>query len=239
MKDSPLEHSLTQHGQYDRMDPISIMDWKGWKPKRKVGSSLAAESQALAEAVDVLNYMRPFFTECLVSYTIDLRKADQVLATLPKAHVITDCKSMYGALARSESAGLGLQEKRTAIEVAATRDTMRETGIRTRWVNSDRQIADVLTKPQVPNHSLLAMQSTGRWKIVFDDNFTSAKKLRKQARDASLKQNTQNAQQRALQRSIGQDTWRQGRPNKPPTTSRPIGSPSQTTSGPTSQARRL
>ena len=187
---------------------MSIMDWKSWKLKRKVRSSLAAESQALAEAVDVLNYMRLFFAECIVSYSIDLRKAATVLATLPKSHVITDCKSLYDALEKSESAGLGLQEERTAIEVTATRDTMRETGRQTRWVNSDRQIADFLTKPQVPNHNLLAMQSAGRWNIVFDDNFTSAKKLRKQARDASVKNNTQNAQQRALQRSIGQDEWK-------------------------------
>ena len=86
---------------------------------------------------------------------------------------------------------------------------MRETGITTRWVNSDRQIADVLTKPHVPSYNLQALQSNGRWKIVFDDNFTSAKKLRKAARDATLKRNTQTAQQRTLQRSIGQ--------TKPPT----------------------
>ena len=108
---------------------VSIMDWKSWKLKRKVRSSLAAESQALAEAVDVLNYRRLFYAECIVSYSIDLRKADTVLATLPKSHVITDCESLYDALEKSESAGLGLQEKRTAIEVTATRDTMRETGI--------------------------------------------------------------------------------------------------------------
>ena len=115
--------------------------------------------------------------------------------------------SLYDALERSESAGLGLSEKRTAIEVTATQEVMRETGISTRWVNSDRQIADVLTKPQVPAHNLQALQSTGRWKIVFDDQFTSAKKLRKAARDATLKKNTQTAQQRALQRSIGQSKW--------------------------------
>ena len=56
---------------------------------------------------------------------------------------------------------------------------MRETGIATRWVNSDRQIADVLTKPQVPTHNLQAFQSTGRWTIVFDDQFTSAKSYEK------------------------------------------------------------
>ena len=90
--------------------------------------------------------MRLFFAECIVVEPIDLRKADQVLSLLPKAHVITDCKSLYDALEKSESAGLGLAEKRTAIEVTATRETMRETGITTRWVNSDRQVADVLTK---------------------------------------------------------------------------------------------
>ena len=151
---------------------ISIMDWKSWKLKRKVRSSLAAESQALADAVDNLNYMRLFFAECIVAEPIDLRKADQVLSLLPKAHVITDCKSLYDALENSESAGLGLAEKRTAIEVTATRETMIETGITTRWVNSDRQVADVLTKPNAPSHSLQALQSTGRWKIVFDDNST-------------------------------------------------------------------
>ena len=86
--------------------------------------------------------------------------------------------------------------------------TMRETGITTRWVNSDRQVADVLTKPNAPSHSLQALQSTGRWKIVFDDNFTSAKKLRKAARDQNLKKNTQSSLQRALLRSIGQEEWK-------------------------------
>ena len=73
--------------------------------------------------------MRLFFAECIVAEPIDLRKADQVLSFLPKAHVITDCKSLYDALEKSESAGLGLAEKRTAIEVTATRETMRETGL--------------------------------------------------------------------------------------------------------------
>ena len=52
---------------------VSIMDWKSWKLKRKVRSSLAAESQALADAVDNLNYLRLFLAECLISDIIDLR----------------------------------------------------------------------------------------------------------------------------------------------------------------------
>ena len=164
---------------------------------------------------------------------------------LPKAHVITACKSLYDALERSESAGLGLSEKRTAIEVTATRDVMRETGISNRWANSDRQIADVLTKPQVPAHNLQALQSTGRWKIVFDDQFTSAKKLRKAARDATLKKNTQTAQQRALQRSIGQPKLKNGPHDETTTatrssntTTRTLASTTATSSSSTSSLRR-
>ena len=212
---------------------VSIMDWKSWKLKRKVRSSLAAESQALADAVDNLNYLRLFFAECLISDSIDLRQSDRVLSMMPKAHVITDCKSLYDALERSESAGLGLSEKRTAIEVTATREVMRETGISTRWVNSDRQIADVLTKPQVPAHNLQALQSTGRWKIVFDDQFTSAKKLRKAARDANLKKNTQTSQQRALQRSIGQPQWKNGQHSTTTRTNGSLGTTTKTTASTT------
>ena len=118
--------------------------------KRKVRSSLAAESQALADAADNLNYIRLFFAKFIVGEPIDLMKADQILSLLPKAYVVTDCKSLYDALEKSESAGVGLAEKRSSMEVTATRETMRETGITTRWVNSDRQVADVLTKATSP-----------------------------------------------------------------------------------------
>ena len=69
----------------------------------------------------------------------------------------------------------------------ATRQQMRATGIKTRWVNSDRQLADVLTKATAPPASILKLQTTGRWKIVWDENYTSAKNLRKAKRDAHFK----------------------------------------------------
>ena len=64
---------------------------------------------------------------------------------------------------------------------------MRATGIKTRWVNSDRQLADVLTKPTAPSASIHRLQQTGRWKIVWDADFTSAKNIRKEKRDNHFK----------------------------------------------------
>ena len=56
---------------------------------------------------------------------IDLRRPDEVCKLLPEAVAITDCKSLYDALEKNESLGLGLSEKRASIEVMATRQQMR------------------------------------------------------------------------------------------------------------------
>ena len=60
---------------------------------------------------------------------------------------ITDGKSLHGALEKNVSLGFGLSEKRTPIEVAATRHQTQATGVRVRRVNSDRELADVFTNP--------------------------------------------------------------------------------------------
>ena len=101
--------------------------------------------------------------------------------------MVTGCKSLFDALARSESQGLGLSEKRTAIEVAATRQQMEATGFDCKWVNSDRQLADSLTKPMAC-HAMKQLCDSGSWKIVFDETFTAAKKIKRQVRDQFFKE---------------------------------------------------
>ena len=116
---------------------------------------------------------------------IDLRRAGETLEMLPPTSVITDCKSLYDSLERSESLGLGMTDRRTSIDVAATREQMRESGITCRWVNSHRQLADALTKP-MPADNIQRWPSSGRWKIVFDEQFVAAKKVKRQQRDAKF-----------------------------------------------------
>ena len=100
--------------------PLGIIEWKSWKLTRKCRSSLSAESQAMADSVDMLNFVRLFFANFLHPEGIDLRRPDEVFKLLPEAIAITGCKSLYDALEKNESLGLGLSEKRTSIEVAAT-----------------------------------------------------------------------------------------------------------------------
>ena len=46
--------------------PIGIMEWKSWKLPRKCRSNLSAESQAMADSVDLLNFARLFFADFLL-----------------------------------------------------------------------------------------------------------------------------------------------------------------------------
>ena len=124
---------------------------------------------------------------------MDLRKTDQVRSLIPKGIMVPDCKSLYDALARSESQGLGLSEKRTAIEVTTTRQQMEATGIESKWVNSDRQLVDSLTKPMAA-HAMRQLCSAGQWTITFDEMFVAAKKVKKAVRDAYIKERRINFQ---------------------------------------------
>ena len=73
---------------------VGIMDWKSWKLSRKCRSSLSAESQAMADAIDTLNFIRLCIADCLHPKGIDLRQPDRILQLLPESCAITDCKSL-------------------------------------------------------------------------------------------------------------------------------------------------
>ena len=52
----------------------------------------------MADSVDMINFVRLFFADCLHLDGIDLRRPDEILKLLPEACDITDCKSLYDAL---------------------------------------------------------------------------------------------------------------------------------------------
>ena len=91
---------------------------------------------------------------------------ESIMKKQHKSPLITDAKSLYDALERSESSTRNLTERRTAIAVTAIRQRLEHEFIYTGWVNSDRQMADGLTKPQAA-WKLFETMSAGKLKIVF------------------------------------------------------------------------
>ena len=136
----------------------------------------------MAEALDNLNFMRMFWELLFVNQSSHKLDQDGVLKQAPESCLITDCKGLFDAVNRNQSAGLGLSEKRTAIECLSIRQITAESNVTVKWVNSDRQVADILTKQGVMTENIDRVLR-GTWKIVFDETFTSAKNLRKQNRE--------------------------------------------------------
>ena len=144
----------------------TMVDWKSCKCKCVVRSSLAGETQAYVETLDMLEFTKVFYALFLDPWK-SLSDVESIFEKQHKSPVITDDKSLYHALERSESATRNLTERRTAIEVTAIRQRLEHGFICTGWVNSDSQVADGLTKPQAA-WKLLEIMSAGKWKIVWD-----------------------------------------------------------------------
>ena len=79
--------------------------------------------------------------------------------------LIVDAKSMYDAMG-NESSGVGMKEKRTGYEMQMIKESAKKSGLDVRWVNSDAQLADALTKDGDKLQKLFAMGSS--WRIAYE-----------------------------------------------------------------------
>ena len=93
------------------------------------------------------------------------------------AVLVTDCKAFYDGVVRSQSEGLGLEERRTAIQALALRYALDEGKTVVRWVHSHAQIADGLTKGSWQAFGVIKLfLEKQEWRIIYDEHFMSAQK---------------------------------------------------------------
>ena len=150
---------------------MSILAWKTWKLQRKAISSNDAEVQAGAG-----NRENP--REPLV-------KAAETQAMQVKGVLCTDSRGGYDAVEVNESPLLGLSNLRAALQAFQLRENLRRVGCELRWVASDYDLGDALTKKKMEARlGLVKFLTTWLWSIAFDPSFTSAKKSKAQGRSA-------------------------------------------------------
>jgi hypothetical protein len=154
---------------------FSILSYSSRKLHRVARSSTSAEVQQFGNSVDVHEFVKMMYLSLEIP-DLDLRSVDQTLC-LQNSAVISDSKNAYDALKRIETSGLQMEEKRTAIELLGIKERLSAARIDCRWVDSDQELADGLTKPFHFEQLLKALRLT-RWSIHFDSNFTSAKRKR-------------------------------------------------------------
>ena len=160
--------------------PMSFVSWKSAKLRRVARSSLSAEIQAFSEGQEELMFTRLCWGE-LCGVDVSLDEPQRAFGSIAGVRV-TDAKSLFDIIRKGDlnTSGLGLKDKYSTLEALSLLERLKRGCTVTRWVNSDAQLADALTKPKAASalHKVLA---EGLWKLVDDENFVSAKKSRVQS----------------------------------------------------------
>ena len=158
---------------------LNLISWKSGRLPRVARSSLAAEVQSFSEAEEEQMFCRLQWAEFCGS-NIPLRNPEDVVKTVA-GYMVTDARSLFDVLLKGEQAtsGLGLREKYSALEIMSIQQRLQMCGTHTRWVHSEAQLADALTKRLVTS-SLKKVLAQNVWTLVEDPTFTSSKRLKQQ-----------------------------------------------------------
>ena len=96
-----------------------------------------------------------------------------------------DSKGGYDAVQVNESPMLGLSNLRSALQALQLRESMIRTNCFLRWLASDYDLGDALTKKRPDCRTgLLKYLKTKLWCVAFDPTFTTAKKNAKKGHTA-------------------------------------------------------
>ena len=131
-----LMHS-DEEGQYH------VLDWRSFKTPRVARSSLGAEAQAGGQASDAVDFTRRYWHH-LLEPDMALKDLLNIRSTL-KPVMVSDAKALYDAYHR-ESASSSVIDKRVSLEIRVMKERLQEIDGVLKWMSSDRQIADGLTK---------------------------------------------------------------------------------------------
>ena len=159
---------------------LSIVDWSSKKLARVCRSSLSSEAQAATAAIDTLEWIRIFWS--LLLWPTLRYEEDAILSKTGESPILTDAKALYDAV-KNLAAANKVSDRRTAIEVNIIRDRLQALGSKMRWLNSSQQLADGLTKRQAREHFAYLLQR-GIHRLVFDSEFTAAKKVQKSEKES-------------------------------------------------------
>ena len=158
--------------------PVNLISWGSSRLKRVCRSSLAAETQAMAEAEQELMFIRAQWREMLGD-DINLQSPEDVIKRV-RGILVTDAKALFDAASNGEiqTSAFSMKEKYTALELLGLVQNMEKQGTELRWVNSDAQLADGMTKISSQDSIRKFLEEDQYWNLIYDENFVAAKKRR-------------------------------------------------------------
>ena len=129
--------------------------WNSKKNRRVVRSTLAGETLAMAERIDVAIFVSTLFTE--------LFKGTPATDGLPWI-CMTDCKSLHDALKSTKQVG----EKCLRLEISGIKELMEKNVVKeVKWQTSHTQLVDCLMKRGASLAKLLQVLQEGKISLGF------------------------------------------------------------------------
>ncbi|CAE7839318.1 RE1 [Symbiodinium sp. CCMP2592] len=174
------------HGEVTQ---VSLMAWHSNRIDRSCRSPGAAETQAAVNGEDALYYARFQWSEMLYG-NVNPRQPDEVVRRVTGC-LITDSRNVYDKLS-CEVASIKGAEERTNIEALALKESQQNTGLIVRWVHSEAQLANSLTKMRGKNEIEMFYRLGQSWRIVEDPEMQSARRRREAGLEPLAQKEKQN-----------------------------------------------
>ena len=164
-----------------KLAPVSLMQWRSKRLRRKASSSLLREAISMSAATGALERLDAFFQSISLSEISPRRKLqseDQYLEASGKATVIAndsstyrdphglcvmDAKSLFDALNSEQSQG---DDDRSALETAIISESLSACRGRLRWVPHNMNPANSMTK-SVGGHHETVVEAVANRKIHY------------------------------------------------------------------------
>ena len=112
--------------------------------------------------------MKPLIVDLFNSETVQVQNMDSALRQI-RSVIVTDSTNLWDSVMKVESCGLQLGKRHLAVEILSYREGLHAAGIECRWIGSDYQLADALSKVLSYEAPLNVCQQT-RIFLFFDPN---------------------------------------------------------------------
>lgn len=159
--------------------PVTLLGWHSAKIDRVCRSPACAETHAIVDAEDELFHLRYLWSELQYPITKLSQLTEERVAGLTTGTVVTDSKNLYDKLNKDTPVIKGA-ERRADIEALSLKESIQRNGMMLRWVHSDAQLGNSLTKPTEKHQAILFKQLGQKWKITYDETMTSARRRKAQ-----------------------------------------------------------
>eukprot|EP00971_Amphidinium_carterae_P346466 6487924-Amphidinium_carterae.1 len=147
--------------------PFHMVSFSTHRIKRVVKSTMAAESAAVAEAADMMQYLLVLYRQMTEGQWQPDRDWQAALSGYKYPGVlVTDGKSLYDHLSTTGSVP---SEKQVLLDLLYVKEQVEQGRLRIRWVPGSHQLSDILTKEMKPTAVLQQFLSSGCYALVQDE----------------------------------------------------------------------